>query len=172
MQDLPPHATNDNAYLDTISERLSRHFDVHRNITKEGEFFDLYAYHQNNFHKSFITKSTVYEGFSIYEHMAVRLTQTLSEEALQDFQNMLITLTPSFANPNKMHKKSVITGIIICQSPLFPGIKKYTEKFSYRRNYKFCFHGWSETYCAVVSPADKTIYVSKGNKDLKKFLSF
>ena len=46
-------------YIYSMSEKLMRHFDLEYQINKENEYFDLYAFHQNNFFKSFITRSTV-----------------------------------------------------------------------------------------------------------------
>ena len=40
-------------YIYSISEKLMRHFDLEYQIEKENEYFDLYAFHQNNFFKSF-----------------------------------------------------------------------------------------------------------------------
>ncbi len=159
-------------YLSLISERLMGHFDLTFNDTKNNESFDLYAFHQNNFFKSFITKSTVYEGFSVFEHMLFKYEKNYSLEKLQEFQNFLIELSPILANPNKLHKKSLITGLIICEDSVPQELKKSVEKFFFRKSYKFCFHGWSETNCVVVSLADKSIFCPKGYSGLKKLCSF
>ena len=36
-------------YIYSMSEKLMRHFDLEYQINKENEYFDLYAFHQNNF---------------------------------------------------------------------------------------------------------------------------
>ncbi len=159
-------------YLSGIAEKLVSHFNLHYNEEKCNEFFDLYAFHQNNFFKSFITRSTVYEGFSVFEHMLFRYVKDFSQENLEQFKETLIKISPSVSNPNKLHKKSTITGIIICENSIPEELKKSVEKFFYRKNYKFCFHGWSETTCVVVSLADKLIYIPKGYKSLQKLFAF
>ena len=52
------HIDNENVkkYIFNVSEKLMRHFDLEYEITKEDEYFDLYAFHRNDFFKSFITK--------------------------------------------------------------------------------------------------------------------
>ena len=144
------HIDNENVkkYIFSVSEKLMRHFDLEYEITKEDEYFDLYAFHRNDFFKSFITKSTVYEG------------------------NMLIRLTPILSNPNKFHKRSLITGILVTESPLEKEWEKITKKFFYKVNYKLLFHGWSETQYAIVSMTDKNVYLPKmRKKELKLLLS-
>ena len=114
------HIDNENVkkYIFSVSEKLMRHFDLEYEITKEDEYFDLYAFHRNDFFKSFITKSTVYEGYSVFEHMLLRFIKELKNEDIENFQNMLIRLTPILSNPNKFHKRSLITGILVTESPL------------------------------------------------------
>ncbi len=164
----------DNAknYFTQIASRLKSHFNLHYNEEKNNQFFDLYAYHQNNFYKSFLTRTTVYEGFSVFEHMLFRYEKECSKETLLDFQKSLTELSPILANPTKLHKKSSITGAIICEGSIPKDLKKPVEKFFLRKNYKFCFHGWSETTCVVVSLADKLIYIPKGYKGLQKLFAF
>ena len=88
------HIDNENVkkYIFSVSEKLMRHFDLEYEITKEDEYFDLYAFHRNDFFKSFITKSTVYEGYSVFEHMLLRFIKELKNEDIENFQNMLICL--------------------------------------------------------------------------------
>ena len=168
------HIENENVkkYIFNVSEKLMRHFDLEYEITKEDEYFDLYAFHRNDFFKSFITKSTVYEGYSVFEHMLLRFIKDLKKEDIESFQDMLIRLTPILSNPNKFHKRSVITGIIVTESPLDKEWEKMTRKFFYKVNYKLLFHGWSETQYAIVSMTDKNVYLPKmRKKELKLLLS-
>ncbi len=155
-----------------LSEALMRHFDLHFEKTIQDEFFHLYAYHRNDFGKSFLTKSTVYEGYSVFEHIFVRYVDTFKEEDFEDFKDLLIYMTSETVKPNKTHKKSLVTGIIICNSSVDENIKKLNKKFHIRKEYKFCFHGWSETQMFIYSMKDKDIYSPKRNaKDLEKVLS-
>ena len=81
-------------YIFSLSEKLMRHFDLEYQINKENEYFDLYAFHRNDFFKSFITTSTVYEGYSVFEHMLVRFIKNCTLENIEEFQDMLVRLTP------------------------------------------------------------------------------
>ncbi len=159
-------------YFTQIANRLRQHFNLHYNEEKYNTFFDLYAFHQNNFFKSFLTRATVYEGFSVFEHMFFKYEKDYTIEKLEEFQKYLIENSQNIANPNKLHKKSTITGVIICENSVPTELKKNVEKFFLRKNYKFCFHGWSETTCVVVSLADKLIYIPKGYKGLEKLFAF
>ena len=164
------HIDNENVkkYIFNVSEKLMRHFDLEYEITKEDEYFDLYAFHRNDFFKSFITKSTVYEGYSVFEHMLLRFIKELKKEDIENFQEMLIRLTPILSNPNKFHKRSVITGILVTESPLEKEWEKMAKKFFYKVNYKLLFHGWY----AIVSMTDKNVYLPKmRKKELKLLLS-
>ncbi len=163
---------NAKSYFSQIADKLASHFNLHCNEGIGNEYFDLYAFHQNNFFKSFITRATVYEGFSVFEHMLFRYEKDFSKDKLDAFQKALIQISPVVSNPNKMHKKSTITGVIICESSIPAELKKPVEKFFYRKNYKFCFNGWSETTCVIVSLADKLIYIPKGYKGLQKLFAF
>lgn len=158
-------------YIFGLSDKLMRHFDLEYEIVKEEEYFELYAFHRNDFCKSFLTRSTVYEGYSIFEHLMVRVFKECNEKCIGDFERMLMRLTPILSNPNKFHKRSIITGIIVTEDSLNPDWKKRFKKFFYRVSYKWCFHGWSETQMAIVSIKDKTAYLPKiRKKELKKLL--
>ncbi len=154
--------------LDTISNVLTRHFDIKYCETIDNQSFDLYAYYKANYHKSFLTRSTVYEGFSVFEHILFRVYSNINTVDIEDFKNMLIGLSPTLANPNKMHKKSLITGVMICEDEIDEGFAKLVRNFFYRKTYKFCFHGWSETQIVIYSLKTKTLYLPKTNKNLKK----
>lgn len=159
-------------YIYSISEKLMRHFDLEYQIEKENEYFDLYAFHQNNFFKSFITRSTVYEGYSVFEHILVRFIKECKDEDLQKFEDMLVRLTPILSNPNKFHKRSIITGIVITEDSLKPEWEKRVKKFFYRVSYKLLFHGWSETQYTIISIKDKNLYLPKmRKKELNTLLS-
>lgn len=158
-------------YIFSLSEKLMRHFDLEYQINKENEYFDLYAFHRNDFFKSFITTSTVYEGYSVFEHMLVRFIKNCTLENIEEFQDMLVRLTPILSNPDKFHKRSIITGIIITDISLEKEWEKIVKKFFYRVSYKLSFHGWSETEYAIVSIKDKSVYLPKmRKKELKNFL--
>ena len=52
------HIENENVkkYIFSISEKLMRHFDLEYEITKEDEYFDLYAFHTNGLFQIFHNK--------------------------------------------------------------------------------------------------------------------
>ncbi len=160
------------AYYASIAEQLTRYFDLETNTQKYEEPFNLYAFHQNDFTKSFLTKASVYEKYSVFEHLLFRTVTGCTVDLVEDFCSTLVKLTPLLANPNKFHKKTVINGILVCTDSIPKEIEKKIKKFFYRKEYKWCFHGWSETSIAIVSLADNTVYFSNKNKNLKSLISF
>lgn len=165
-------ADNAKKYLSHLEIRLKNNFDLFYNKKIKDFTFDLYGYHKNVFSKSFITKATVYETFSVFEHLLCTYETDCSIESLNFFQNKLKEITPEIANPDKYHKQSTIVGILICENTVPSQIKKNVEKFAYHKNYKWSFHGWSETICVVVSLAEQCVYIPKGYKNLKKLFAF
>ncbi len=155
-----------------LASRLTRHFDLYYNHKIGDSFFDLYAYHKNVFSKSFITKATVYESFNVFEHMLFKYEKDFSREELTQFQDRLKELTLQLVESDKFHKQSTIIGVVVCENTVPVELKKSVKKYIYRKNYKFSFWGWSETTCVVISLADKTVYLSRGNKNLKKLFTF
>ena len=115
-------------YIYSISSKLMRHFDLEYQVEIENEYFDLYAFHRNDFFKSFLTRSTVYEGYSIFEHILVRYIPVCRNEDIDNFKNMLIRISPLLSKPNKFHKRSIITGIIITDSVLDSEYLKFIKK--------------------------------------------
>jgi len=157
-----------NDFIDILSKKLARHFDIEYDTYKFDNYFHLYAYHKTDFNKSFLTRSTVYEGFSIFEHFLVRSVKDFNLHDFEAFKKTLIEITPHISNPNKFHKRSIITGLIISENSLDPKLSTLVKKFFYRKNYKYCFHGWSETKIAIYSIPDKKVYLPRDNKELKK----
>ena len=103
--------------------------------------------------------------------MLVRFIKNCTLENIEEFQDMLVRLTPILSNPNKFHKRSIITGIIITDISLEKEWEKIVKKFFYRVSYKLSFHGWSETEYAIVSIKDKSVYLPKmRKKELKNLL--
>lgn len=160
------------SYIQKIEKRLDFHFDVHYDHALFGETFDLYAYHKNNFFKSFITKSTVYEGYSVFEHILIRAAEEINDKDVLKFQEMLRNISPSLSNPNKFHKKSVITGILISNKSISENSLKLARNFFYRKTYKLSLNGWSETQMALVSLENRELCHPKNKKDIKTLLAF
>lgn len=160
-----------NIYLNTLFDRLIKYFDVKRNVIQHNEAFDLYAYHRRDFFKSFLTRSTVYEGFSLYEYILVRTIKYADEKIILDFQNGLKDITTVIVNPNKFHKKTTIIGVLVVEEKVSDNIAKHARKFFFRKTYKFSFRGWSETQMAIVSLNDKKLYYPKHLKELNKLLN-
>ena len=158
-------------FISTLSERLTRHFDLEYETNKFDNYFNLSAYHRSDFNKTFLTRSTVYEGFSVFEHILVRYVKNFDIKEFEDFKNMLIDITPKLSNPNKFHKRTVITGIIISENKLNPKLSKMVKKFFYRKSYKYCFHGWSETQIIVSSVSDKQVFFPKNGKEFRKLFT-
>lgn len=160
-------------FIYTLSERLMRHFDLEYETYKFDNYFHLSAYHRSDFNKSFLTRATVYEGFSVFEHILIRSVKNFDVEDFSSFKNMLINISPKLSNPNKFHKRSVITGLIISESSLDTELSKMVSKFFHRQNYKYCFNGWSETQMIVCSLADRVVYFPKNSKEFRKlFIDF
>lgn len=51
-------------YIFSLLEKLIIHFYLEYQISKENKYSNIYAFHKNNFFKSFIITSKVYEGYS------------------------------------------------------------------------------------------------------------
>lgn len=172
---MPRLASIENTYAKnfvyTLSERLMRHFDLEYETHKFDNYFHLCAYHRSDFNKTFLTRSTVYEGFSVFEHVLVRYVKNFDVKECEDFQNTLIEITPKLSNPNKFHKKTIITGIIIAEDNLNPLLSKMVRKFFHRKNYKYCFHGWSETQMIACSVLGKQVYFPKNSKEFRKLFT-
>ncbi len=171
MDKLDNYSENVQNSIKAISNVLTKHFDIKYNESIDGKYFDLYAYYKADYYKSFLTRSTVYEGFSIFEHIVLRVCDKLNARDIEKFKAMLIKLTPKLTNADKLHKKSLITGIIICEDEVDMNFAKTVKKFFYRKSYRLCFHGWSETQIVIYSLKTKTAYLPKTNKDLKKLFA-
>lgn len=151
----------------TVSDRLIANFNVEYDRFVENEKFDLYAFHKTDFHKSFLTRSTVYEGFSVFEHILLKVINKLDITSFEALKQMFLDARDIIVEPNKMHKKSIVIGIVVCEDEVSEEFKKVAKKFFCKKTYKMLFHGWSETTIAIYSLKTGIAYLPKSNKDLK-----
>lgn len=163
---------NRGEYIDYLHNMFQKNFSIERNIQVMGQKLECYGKWSMNYGRSVLTKKNIVDKYTCNEYCLIGSEDILTEKKLMDFIDYLKKGTTDLVEVNKEHKSSYVTGILVVDKIENINIKKKISKFSYLKNYKFSFHGWSEVRLAIVDIGEKDIYSNRASKELVKNLYF
>lgn len=159
-------------YIEVLSERLARFFDIDKDAFIMGEQFNLFASSSVHNERYFGSKSVKIWRAENYEYLFAKNYSCFSENDFSHFTEKLKRAVSLYVKPHSEHMESIITGVIITEQEPDLRTQSLIKSFHYRRNYKLTLHGWSEIRLILVIPSlNKGISNKKGKEVLNFYLS-
>lgn len=160
------------SYLKHIEKVFSNNFNMEFNKTLMNKKLDIYGVWNMKFGRTFISKNKVIDQYECNEHCLVIDEDKVDEKNLDDFINYLKECAINLVKPNRYHKTTYITGILIANEISNKDLIKKIKRFNYIKNYRMSFYGWCILRLVVVDFHNRKIYCNKISKDIASNLTF
>ena len=155
-------------YLQFIERKYQKHFSVYNDFELFNMNFDIYAKFSEVGGRTFITHADVIDRYEVYEHCFVKSFNKLEINEVENFSEFLKALTINFVKPNKEHKSTKITGVLVSDEPISNEVVKLIESFKHTKYYKFLLQGYSDVRLLAVDLSNKKVFSNKVGKEVKK----
>ncbi|GAA0739431.1 hypothetical protein [Clostridium oceanicum] len=159
---------NPEDYIEKVENSYKTHFQIKKDLNFSRENLDLFAKCKIVNIRSMITEKDIIDSFETNEYCFVKDVESVSEEFLQRFSNMLVKAEDEYVVPHKDHKSSYITGIIVSKTPVDEKMKNYVKKFKFAKAYKFYWYGWCDIRLVLVDLANEQVVTNKAGKIVRK----
>jgi hypothetical protein len=155
-------------YLESLSRKFQRHFEIKNNETVFQKKFDIYAKFSETTGRTFVTQKDIIDKFQINEHCLIQTVEELDLQEVSEFSEFLKLLTMNLVKPHKDHKSTNITGVLVSESPIGQDIKNFVKRFNYSKYYKFYLQGYSDVRLIVVDLANRAVITNRKGEEVKK----
>jgi len=158
-------ATN---YIDDLFIKYNKNFSVSKNIELCEKKINLFAEHKGIGGRTFITQKDIIDKFEFNEYCIVNVYNSVNIDDAVEYTEYLKTLINALVKPNKEHKSSTITGVMVCNTSIDKSTEYFIKKFKYTKPYKLYFHGWSDIRLIFVDLSNNLVIPNKQGKKVKK----
>lgn len=158
-----------NAYLDVLSERYKRYFDIHRNYNLLGNELDIFAEYRVKNEKYFLSKSAVIFSFENFEYCLVKcFKEGINKAELQEFTDFLVDSVKEIVKPSSEHMSTYLSGVIVSEKSFSQEVIEMAEKFKYSKNFLFTLKGWCDVRLILVDLERNIVITNKKGREVKK----
>lgn len=156
-------------YLENISERLSRYFDINQNFLYRDMEYQLQA-------KSFIRnekylgskKLTLY-AYENNEHCLVKHYQNMDSGGLRCFLDNLKAYTIENVKPHDEHMLSIVNGVILMEEFDNAEIQREIENYKFYKSFSFGLQGWVYQRVLLVNLGSGEVITNRRGREVAKF---
>lgn len=156
-------------YKEKVKERLSRYFDLKEDFKYNDQDFDLFAASNVRNEKYMASKKLTIYAFENDEYCFVKHIKGLDIEKLDGVINSLKKSIMDFVDPHHEHMSSTITGVLVVDENIEPGLIKKIKKFHYQKTFAFGLKGWADVRLLIIDLKDGLVIPSKKAKKSVKF---
>lgn len=147
-------------YIELLEKRLERHFEIRRAAAPLGEELELFARHRSDSVRTLISQKDVIDGFWEEELIFVQRIGRATREAVSSAARMLVRAADELVQPDREHKSSVLTAVLVAEGGLDPAAERELRRFRWSRPYKFFFHGFADARILVADCSSDTVTAS------------
>lgn len=151
-------------YLDRVSDRLMHNYDLEKDVTVQGERFDMYGLFRVENQKQFLHESVNWANHEATEHLFARYADSITPDSVARLADFGDELADGWIEMNEEHYGTDFTFVTIVPS-IPEDVRSYVRSYSGRTLLKFGYYGQYEIHLAVVSPENETAVASK-NADI------
>ena len=159
---------NCSEYLDFIKQRFNNDWTVKDNFTLNYETFNLYAYGSFTLGRTFITAKDIIDKFYTNEHVFIKYINNLDMLFLNEFIDNIISIHNNLITPDKNHKSSYFTYVILYNNCSDLSAMRIIKKFKYEKVYKFYFYGFSQIRLLAINLNTQSIINNRCGRNIKK----
>ncbi|MFV9510853.1 hypothetical protein [Tepidibacillus sp. LV47] len=159
---------NWNEYVSNIELKLSKYFDINRDVQFKTQQINLFAKAEIHQEKFFGTKNVKIWSAKNYEYLFLQVIEEISETKIETFQKFLICMIDELVKPHSEHMSSTFTGILVVDH--FPAsLEDQIKKFKYKKSFAFSLKGWADIRLLVIDLNSKRVIHNKKGKEVATF---
>lgn len=155
-------------YLSKLEGMYQKHFKVKRSVNMLNCNVDMYASCNMTFGRNFLSKDAIIDKYESNEHCMVKTYENADLNVAEEFAEMLKKGCRELVKPNRDHRNSYVTGVLLTRCSPGNDVIKFIENFKYSRAYKFYLQGWSDVRLIMVDLESCQVYCNRIAKDVKK----
>lgn len=156
-------------YLDMLSDRYARYFDVQRNYELLDNKLDIFAEYRVKNEKYFLMKSAVIYSFDNFEYcLAKCFKDGITADELQQFTDYLIKAVKQIVKPSTEHMSTFLSGVIVSEKGFSNEVIEKAQSFKYSKDFLFTLKGWCDVRLILVDLEGNEIITNKKAKEVRK----
>lgn len=159
---------NTNDYLLLLEKMYNKHFTIEKKVKVLDYPIDIYARYSDVGGRTFVTQNDIIDKFEVNEFCFIKSFDELNINNINDFIEFLKITTEKIVNPNRDHKSTTITGVIVSESSASDKIIETVSKFKFTKAYLFYLHGWSDIRIILADLQNSSIITNKEGAKVKK----
>lgn len=164
--DVPDRPDWEDEYLDRVADRLMFNFDLEKDVSAEGEPFDLGGELRIEREKHFLHPSLNYANHESQEYLYARRQKSVSVADLERLADLGSDLAEDRFELHDEHFSTDVTFVLVV--PEVPSdVADFVEGFSGRTLVRWGFQGHYEINLVVVAPDAESIAASE-NADVSR----
>jgi len=157
------------SYLEEISNKLSKYFDINKDFMYKGIDYQLQANSFIRNEKYMGSKKLTLYAYENNEHCLIKHYKELTLESLNRFFEALTDYTLEKIVPHQEHMFSVVNGIILIDELTCPTIKKEIENHRFYKSFSFGLEGWVYQRVLLVDLSSGEVITNKRGREVVKF---
>ena len=150
----------DDEYLDRVAERLMYNFDLEKDVSADGEPFDLGGELRIEREKHFLHPSLNYANHESNEYLYARRQDSVSVADLERLADLGSDVAEDRFELHDEHFSTDVTFVLIVPE-VSSDVIDFVEEFSGRTLVRWGFQGHYEINLIVVAPATETLAASE-----------
>ncbi len=156
-------------YLEEISERLRRNFQLSRDVTENDMFYDLKGIYHDVSGRIFITPQDIIDKTETFEYIYVKTFDRIGEEEVTGYFDRMCRIAANL-EPPKDHFRSDVTGVMVCRQLPWE-LERQVWNLKYIRNFQMLWRGWAEARLVLAELSTGQVFTNKPARDVKKVYS-
>lgn len=152
-------------FLTELMNKYTIMYDVYRDEKLDDIEMPFIAIYKRRDERYMITKKIKVYGVENQQVVfGVVPEEPLTVNFLKRFQEIINRHAEKYIPAHQEHMSTILVGLIITDQKLDPTILKEVRRFRKIKFLKYGFHGWSETYIAIINPHEKSLQVHPKGK--------
>lgn len=165
MEDIPEQTKNE--VFETILKTYLAYFNVEKDVTINGTSYNAIAEYHSRGEKYFLTKKAKLWAAETNEYVYFIICENLDAETLNKLFSEVINYSLTRIKPHSEHMFSYISMVIITERPE-QNVSTQVSKLTFKKNFKFSLHGWTDFRLALLDVSDKKIITNSSGKEIAR----
>ncbi|AGT30747.1 hypothetical protein M493_02065 [Geobacillus genomosp. 3] len=152
-----------------LANKFTLYFDVYRD-EQPGDFpLSFIAHYKRRDERYMVMKKIKVYGVENQQLVfAAVANEPVSLEFVRRFQDVIDQHKQRFIQEDAEHMSTIVLGLIVAEGALDKAVLKEVRKFRKVKFLKFGWHGWVETYVAILHPDQKTVHIHPKGRSFVK----
>ncbi len=156
-------------YLQEISERLSRYFDISRDYLYKDMEYQLKARSFIRNEKYLGSKKLTLYAYENNEHCLLKHYSQLDVGGLERFLDNLKAYTMENVKPHDEHMLSIVNGVILMADFDNAEIQREIENYKFYKSFSFGLQGWVYQRLLLVNLNSGEVISNRRGREVAKF---